>query len=166
MGEDARWVCHDCKTVCSRGGNPIIKRPLGDITTGEIDAIKENVGRLGISITLHKELRETWYSFLNDLRKWVSRHQGHSTYIGSDYTTDVMELDDYRDETVDGKVNDYTRLEAKTRTAEGWRNAGIEKIKGLIMEHSAPHGVVIDLNAAATALYDQLISDIAAELGG
>lgn len=168
MGEEARWVCHTCKTVCNRGGTPIIIRQRNDIYVEEIDGIRSAIAELGISIELHRDLRESWIGFLDDLREWVSRHKDHNIFIGSDYTTDHMDLDDYRDETVDGDVADYTRLEAQTRTAEEWRNAGIEKIAGIIMScvSNGVYGTTIDVKATAEKLYDQFCSDMAAELGG
>lgn len=166
MGEEARWVCHDCKTVCSRGGRPWLRVKL-PVTRERVSQLRDLLSTVSLGAELDDHIQNV-YGFLSDLNVWLSRHEDHNFHIGSDYTTDMMDLDEYHNETVRGEVSDYTRLEAEQRTADEWRERGTEKIAGIIMscKSKGAYGSMIDVKAAAEKLYDQFCFDMAAEIGG
>ena len=132
MGESARWVCHTCKTVCPQGGRPIFQGTPSEITTDDIDNLRGQIEALNTEVRVKDE--DVMISFLNDLRKWLSRHEGHDIHIGSDYSTDMMDLDDYRNESVDGKVSDCTRAEAREKSMDEWIETSIREIDSIIQE--------------------------------
>lgn len=134
MGEDARWVCHTCKTVCSRGGRPIFQFIPDDLSIGDIDNLKKQIVGLSREIVIENE--GNIVSFLDDLRTWLSRHIGHKTHIGSDYSTDVMDLDDYHNEAISGEVSSLTRHEARMESVNEWELKTIREIEQVIGEHS------------------------------
>lgn len=166
MGAEARWVCHTCKTVCSRGGAPVIVRTQGDITVLQLDDIEGSVANLKALIDIGSDRYERWTGFVSDLKRWLSKHEGHNTHIGSDYTTDVMDLDDYRNESVDGKVSDATRLEQRTLGCKDWRKARVQAIKDTIMEckSTGAYGHLIDVDKAAETLYEHFVMAKAPQL--
>lgn len=131
MGQDARWVCYTCKTVCSRGGRPLVRG---------MDSI-EAVNQARLLIAQAREVfeldgkPEEVSSFLNDLSKWLSRHQTHNIHIGSDYSTDMMDLDDYHNESVDGKVSDCTRFEVRCKSVDEWEATARKQIEQVIRKH-------------------------------
>lgn len=135
MGADARWVCIDCKTVCNRGGRPIVTRSGNDISMLEVDGIKENLATLKTLIDIEDDRYRSWMDFLDGLRKWLSRHEGHNIHIGSDYTTDMMDLDDYHNESVEGKVSSCTRYEARCKSVDEWEATARKEIGQIIRKH-------------------------------
>lgn len=150
MGEDARWVCHTCKTVYSRGGRPIFQSIPRELTVGEIDAYKEQIRAFHEVFRLEDE--DTMISFLDDLRRWASRHEGHNVHIGSDYSTDMMDLEEYHDETVDGEVSDLTEFEAQVQAMKGLEERTINKIRDVLMSRKLS-GTARAFNSAARELY-------------
>lgn len=94
-------------------------------------------------------------SFSDDLRKWLSCHEAHNIHIGSDYSTDNSDLDDYYNESVDGKKSDATRLELQTRSWEDWHRVQVDKIKAIMLKNASrtPAGVMIDADTAAEEIF-------------
>lgn len=130
MGADARWICHTCKTVCYRGGKPLLQSTRKAMTV-------EEVGTLLVKVSdLHSELKlsdaETTVSFLNDLKLWLERHEEHDIHIGSDYSTDMMELDDHYEEAVDGKRSVVTLLEACMQSVSAMEETAVREIEDVI----------------------------------
>jgi hypothetical protein len=164
MSESARWVCHTCKTVCDRGGRVAAK---GIFSTRQVELARLLLKRAH-EVFEFDELVEDISRYLADFEKWLSRHESHNIHIGSDYTTDMMDLCDYFNETVGGAKSDVTRLELASRNADRWRSAGIDKVKSIILAHKSKgaYGIVIDVDGAAEALYNQYCIDIAIEQGG
>ena len=151
MGEEARWVCHTCKTICSRGGRPIIIRTK-KFVMADWEHIRETVSRLeSLMIGLDTADREMpdlfvrWDGFMSDLKKWLSRHEGHNIHIGSDYTTDSMDLDNYHNETVDNKVSRYTQLEYGVKGTDEWVVNKKRDIKDILDEHASSDDTVEEL---------------------
>ncbi len=155
MGADARWVCFTCKTVCCRGGNPITINNV--VSESDIRAGLSNLEELLKLVKVDKNGLASLLSFLEDLATWLSRHEGHNIHVGSDYTTDMMDLDDYHNESVDGKVSDYTRLEAQTKSVNEWRQTSINSIKKVLREceSTGAYGLMVDVDKAAVELYDK-----------
>lgn len=130
MGADARWVCHTCKMVCPRGGRPMFVTIPRALTLQDIVWMKTYLAKLRATFELQDG--EDITSFLNDLHSWLGRHFGHDIHIGSDYSTDMMDLGDYRNESVDGKVSDCTRAEAQEKSMEEWAETSIQRIEEAI----------------------------------
>ncbi len=160
MGADARWVCHDCKVVCSRGGQPMIIRCLSmdfdelNYIKSKMDRLRVLMGELDMIDSTEQEKFNRWNDFMEDLRTWLTKHNGHHVHIGSDYSTDTMNLDDYHNESVDGKVSDCTRHEAMSKDVSEWRQTSINEIKQIITRH----GINIELgklDVVAEELYSR-----------
>ena len=106
MGEDARWVCSTCKTVCYRGGTPIFEHiPPGITTVQDIKAQKAQFCLVMETIRLVGDDKDHYISFFDDLMVWLTRHEGHYIYIGSDSSTDMWDFDDFHRETLEGTVD-------------------------------------------------------------
>lgn len=148
MGADARWVCHTCKTVCSRGGTPVVYYHDGVVTAMEVRTLLESVNALGLEEG-HFFEKDVITSFLDDLISWLGRHEGHVSNIGSDYSTDGMDLEDYYDEAVDGTKNSMTRHEVQMGCLQVFEKRALEDIKNTIREHGD------DLDGAARELYNR-----------
>lgn len=133
MGADARWVCHTCKTVCSRGGRPLFQHVADSYTVESIDLFKEVLSRF--HSVFEFDDHERYVSFLDDLKGWLSRHQIHSIHIGSDYSTDGMDLEDYYDESIDGKKSSMTRGEIEMSCFKDWEERSIGDIEEIIKKH-------------------------------
>lgn len=134
MGADAKWVCNTCRTVCSRGGRPIFKTVPVNPTVRGMKLLKQQFSRLMEMIELVTDDKERYIFFLDDLVAWLSRHENHDVHIGSDYSTDFMDLDEYRDETVDGKISSMTRIEAKLSSINQWSETVVRSIQIIIEE--------------------------------
>lgn len=132
MGADARWVCHTCKTVCSRGGRPIFRVENVVDTRGGVTYLKELLARVNSLIELDD--CDRYIKFLDDLHKWLGRHESHLIYVGSDYSTDAMDLEDYHEEAVDGKVSKMTRHKVNMSCLNAFEADAIEDIETLIQE--------------------------------
>lgn len=149
MGEDARWVCHTCKTVCPRGGRPELRefntsiRRLARLRLllADLDPIVDIDG-----------LKDHLIPFIDDLQRWLGRHKDHDIHIGSDYSTDMMDLENYHNETVDGKVDKRTRIECQLQAVNEIEAESIERIKKVIEEYAVNPGE-ISLEKVAKDLY-------------
>lgn len=148
MGADARWVCHTCKTVCPRGGRPVLRYGT-EYSVEEVESILGQVVTLSTSIEEVYLEKDVIVFFLNDLKRWLTKHEGHVIYIGSDYSTDMMDLDNYYDETVDGKKGSMTRHEVQMGCLQDLEERALEDIKETIRKHED------DLDAAARELYNK-----------
>lgn len=130
MGADSRWVCHTCKTVCSEEGRPLLKSVREHMAIEDIVALKLQVADLDAEVEILDVERAT--SFLDNLGTWLERHKDHEIHIGSDYSTDMMELDDYHDETIKGKVAKITKHEARCLDANAFEETSIQEISTVI----------------------------------
>jgi len=130
MGADSRWVCHTCKTVCSGEGRPLLKGFHEGMIVEDIYALKQQIANLDAEIEILD--KEKAISYLDNLRTWLERHQGHRIHIGSNYSTDMMDIDDYYDETVKGNVSKITRHEARSLGTEALVESSIREISGVI----------------------------------
>lgn len=153
MGTDARWVCHTCKTVCSRGGSPLTK---GIHTRRQVDDAKDLLFRVEAVFDIGNIVEDVT-PFLDDLRMWLFRHEDHNITVGSDYATDFMDLDDYRNESVSGKVSGCTRLEAQTKSMNEWEQTAINEIKRIIRRYTddTDVGVINRLDSVAAELHNK-----------
>lgn len=130
MGEDARWVCHTCKTVCFRGGEPYLNKHLNQLDDGDLVYAKTQLAIL-IATTGLDHLKPT-YDYFSDLVKWTSNHIGHTVHFGSDVTTDHMDLNDYRIESIAGVKSELTIGESANKAYTEWRRAKLEETKNII----------------------------------
>lgn len=103
MGNDARWVCNTCKTVCSRGGRLIFHETLCTMSVATIAQLKSEIHDLSHKVVIGD--LDHIVGFLDDLQVWVRRHEGHNIHIGSDYSIDEMDLGGYHNELMNGKVS-------------------------------------------------------------
>lgn len=149
MGADARWVCHTCMTICARGGTHIFKSIPEFSTVEEVRLIKDQFCDLMQTIELVTDNEERYISFFDDLMIWLKRHEGHNTHIGSSYSTDMMDDEDYRNETLSGHVDTMTRGEKMVGMEVEARVQTVEDIKGIIDKHGS------NTQAAAQELYDK-----------
>lgn len=147
MGADARWVCHTCKTVCSGAGRPIFRSCNPVYSKHEIHALKEDLCKMNRVVELEDYNRYT--SFLDNLSRWLGRHEDHNFHIGSDYSTDMMDLEDYRDESLGGEVSRLTRHEIDMGYYNDFVKSQINDIKEIITKHGG------DVDSAAKELYDK-----------
>lgn len=123
MGEDARWVCNTCKTICYRGGTPAIQHGAIE-SRQEVTTLKEELRHLMESLRI--EDCDDKMQFLDDLYTWLGVHEGHNILIGSDYSTDNMDLDNYRVESIDGVTHELTIIEEQE---QGYKDAGAEALE-------------------------------------
>lgn len=130
MGADAVWVCHTCKTVCPRGGTPILRSSSEEMTVESTVSLKGQISDLGSKLEIDN--KDRIISFLDDLAAWLFRHQAHQIHIGSDYSTDLADLGDYYSETVDGKVSKITRYEAQCLDTNAFEETSIQEISTVI----------------------------------
>lgn len=134
MGANTMWVCITCKTVCSRGGKPIYFAAGFDMTKEGIANLNRSLHTLCTVIELDGCEHAT--GFLDDLTTWLGRHEGHYIHIGSGYSTDMMDLDDYHNETVDGQVSRFSRLEVDLAYYNEWQESSILDIQKVIEEYA------------------------------
>lgn len=152
MGEEARWVCNTCRTVCSRGGRPLTH------SVKTLDGVaKARSALASASVFMEVSNHDYLVMFLDDLYSWLCRHQGHNIHVGSDYTIDAADLRKYYNESVDGRRSDATRLELETRSWKDWRKVRIEAIKNTIRDCklSSAYGLMVDVDRLAEQLYDK-----------
>lgn len=133
MGADATWVCHTCKTVCCRGGEPSLIATSERMALQEIVRLKNDLATLSNILRLRD--KDAVMSFLDDLHRWLGIHFGHKLHIGSDYSTDIMDLDDYHNEIMDGKISSLTRAEARQKGVEEWEQTRRKEIGYIIRKH-------------------------------
>lgn len=148
MGEDARWVCHTCKTVCPRGGRPIFKTIPRYLTLQEVRVYRAAITRIS-SVFDTGDFADIAIVFLDQLSVWLKRHQGHNIHIGSDYSTDMMDLEEYHNETVGGVVDKLTRINSQLATVGIIERDSVQQIKSTILKHGS------DADAAAKELYSR-----------
>lgn len=131
MGADARWVCHTCRTVCYRGGRPIfLSAVCGEMSVSQIDNLERSLVAICEQVLI--ENQEHIFSFLSDLRRWLSKHEGHNLHVGSDYSTDMMDFGDYYEETVDGKKSVITVNDAHMQSVDAMEETVIREIEGIL----------------------------------
>lgn len=136
MGESARWVCSTCKTICYRGGTPIFKGIPESPTIEELKSLKTAFCSLMSRIRLVTDDEDRYVYFMDDLITWLSVHEGHNIHIGSDYSTDMWDLEDYRVEAIDGTTHKLTILEeAEEARSKTYSNA-ISRVSKLIDEYA------------------------------
>lgn len=134
MGEDARWVCNTCKTVCYRGGRPIFQGIPAYMSLHGIRQHKEQI--TSFSSTFVLDDKDSMIGFLDDLQRWLSRHEGHNIHIGSDYSTDMWDLDDYHSETVDGKISKLSNMDVRMSVVDAIAESSIRDIQKTLEEYA------------------------------
>lgn len=144
MGADARWVCHTCKTVCSRGGRPMLN--IGaSFLADNIPELKARVSFFAEAFMLDD--KDRYISFLDNLYTWLSRHKEHNIHIGSDYSIDGMSLEEYYDELLDGTISKMTRIEAQLACFDQWQESSVRDIEETIKRHGKnTHGAAVELH--------------------
>jgi hypothetical protein len=122
------------------------------ITQAEIENMRSMVASLNLGVDLD-DIADRIFNFLTDLSTWLSRHEGHDIHIGSDYSTELANLDEYRNESMDGKVSVFTRYEARCKSISEWRQTAVNEIKRVI----ANYGLVDEqaLDQMAAELYEK-----------
>ena len=131
MGEDARWVCLTCKTVCYRGGTPILRSVQRTLTVKEVDSIKTQFHNVMHSIQLVNDDADRYTSFLDDLSAWLCVHESHDIHVGSDYSTDMWDFEDYRVEGVDGAAHTLTIMEERKEREEAISKTEVKAISDM-----------------------------------
>lgn len=134
MGADARWVCHTCKTLCSRGGRPVPFAVGFDMSKQSIINLKKTYCTLGAVMEMDDQKRIV--GFLDDLIVWLGVHEGHNIHVGSDYSTDMMDLEIYKKEAINGTTHKLTMIEEEEEARSKAEAKGIDTIKGLIEEYA------------------------------
>ncbi len=102
------------------------------LTVKDTVALSKRVAEVRRSVLI--EDAESIIDFLDDLSKWLKRHQGHSFHIGSDYSIDGMDIDEYRNETLAGTVSALTRQEVALANYNEWNQSYILEIEGMVNE--------------------------------
>lgn len=135
MGAEARFICFTCKTICYADGS---RNYWGG---KEIPPIEELEAAIGAARIVAKYISPHYYDtqipikFLEMLVGWLRRHQGHKISITSDYGMDMGDWEDYKTESVDGKVATLTREEENEEACRQAKEANTERIKGIIKKY-------------------------------
>lgn len=143
MGVDARWVCHSCKTICCANGfRDLWAHPKKIPTPEDIYQIIESTEGVAGGLIKPDELPDLGKAlkFLEVMAGWLSRHRGHDILIANDYMLDLIDLEEYRTEEVDGTIHSLTKYGEQVRAAKEAEEQAVRRIQKKIEEYASGWG--------------------------